>query len=71
MIEKQPVVLSIAKNVMSAKIINVLLTSSLFHQRGYKIADRWSLQQPELAKQLASRSEIELLVKILDQQKCA
>lgn len=68
MIEKQPALLSIAKKVMSAEVINVLLKSPLFNQRGYKIADRWSLQQPEQIRQLASRSEMELLVKILDQQ---
>lgn len=65
MIENQHASLSIAKQVMSKDLLRIILGSKQFDRRGYKIADRWSFQQPELVRAMP---EPIVAMKLLEQQ---
>lgn len=66
MIENQHATLDIAKQVMSKELLRIILDSKQFDRRGYKIADRWSFNQPDL---VSAMLEPILAMKLLDQQK--
>lgn len=65
MIENQHTSLSIAKELMSKELLRIILGTKQFNRRGYKIADRWSFQQPELVRAM---SEPIIAMKLLEQQ---
>jgi hypothetical protein len=68
MITNQTQPLEISARVLSQQTLASIRQSPSFSLQGWKILDRWALNNPERLKSLELQGELQLLSRLLDQQ---
>ncbi|WP_082303499.1 hypothetical protein [Pseudomonas meliae] len=68
MITNQTQPLEISSRVLSQQTLESIRQSPSFSLQGWKILDRWALNNPERLKAMEIQGELQLLSRLLDQQ---